>query len=249
MGCGVCARCVVAVDLFETEIRERDECAPPALEGVGGVYLGEGVAEVLCLDRREGGEDAGEDFGGRAEGVDLVDEFLREELEDGGGFLSVDLETSSDDVFLCVVGAFFAEGAALEAFDHGVLIDAVEVDEGEDVGVELEEPALGEVAGDAVEDEELGVGAVLVAGLLGLDVLLPEFDGEGVGDELASGGVLAEDFAQVGEGVERAEHVAGGEVEEAGDGGEDLALCPFADAWGAEEKDGLVAFVFGHVWG
>lgn len=201
------------------------------------------------LDWGEGGEYAGEDFGGCAEGVDLVDEFGWVELEYGGGFLSVDLESAADDVLLGVVGAFFAEGAALEPLDHGVLIDAVEVHEGEDVGVELEESALGEVARDAVEDEELGVGSVLLTRFLGLDVLLPEFDGEGVGDEFAACGVLAEDLAEVGEGVEGAEHVAGGEVEEARDGGEDLALCPFADAWGAEEEDGLVAFVLGHVWG
>ena len=76
---------------------------------------------------------------------------------------------------------------------------------------------------------------------LRVDVLLPHGNGQFVGNQFSSGTALQELLAEVAGHIKRAEHVATGQVVEAGDMPENLALRSLADAGCPEEQDGLVS--------
>src|SRR4051812_46650066 len=92
-------------------------------------------------------------------------------------------------------------------------------------------------SGNSVEDEDFGFGMELVDELHALNVLAPDIDGKFVRHELPAGGVFPKESAGFALQVEGAKDIAGGAVEEAGDGAEDFPLRAFAAAGSAEEED------------
>ena len=181
-----------------------------------------------------------EDFLGRLFGIDDVDEFAAVEFEDGGGLAFVGFKPLADDGELGVVEAIFAKGAALEALNHLVDVIAAEVEDGEDIEAVLENAGLVEVAGDAVEDEDVAIGMELAGAGGVIDGLAPEGDGGFIRDEQAAAGVFDELAAEGIFDAEVAEDIAAGAVEETGDGAQDPALGAFAGAGSAEQKNGAI---------
>jgi len=92
-----------------------------------------------------------------------------------------------------------------------------------------------DVPGDAVEYEEVDVGLEEVGLDLGVDLCFPEPDGQFVGDEFSLAGVVDELLADLRAGVQGAEGVPAGEMEEAGDAAEGFPLGAFTAAGGTEE--------------
>lgn len=186
-------------------------------------------------------EDVMEDAGGGLAGVDFGDEGGGVVLEDGFGLGLVGGEAFLDDGVAGVVEAVVFEGAFAEAAGEFGAVGAGEVEDLEDLDVLLHVAGLLDVAGDAIEDEEVDLGFELVGFDTVFDVGLPELDGEVIGYELAAAGVFDEFLAEGGAGVEGAEDIAAGEVVEAGDAAEDDALGAFAAAGGAEDEEGTEA--------
>ncbi len=156
-------------------------------------------------------------------------------IQDRTGLAFVDFEPAANNFIAGVVETIFAQGAAAKALYHFIQIRADEVNDFHDVDGVVEELGLLDVSGDAVEDDKFTVGMELVDHLHALDVLLPEFDGDFVGDELSLAGVFPEYSAHFALEIERPEDVTGGAVIEAGDGTDDFALGSFSAAGGSEE--------------
>ena len=210
----------------------------------------------------EGGEEVGGDGFGFARAVDAT-EFAAAlvPVDEGCGLLGVDGEAALDGLGLVVVALDESAGAAVAcAFGLGWGEDFVE-----DCAAVGAAPASAEAAEDFVVadvDEQRGgdlgvLGGEGVAEGLGLlggageaveqaaefgvvaaEAVEQHLDGELVGDEFAALhvalGFLAE-FRLVADIF--AEHVAGGEVEEAGALGELEGLGAFAGAGGSEQDD------------
>lgn len=113
-------------------------------------------------------------------------------IQDRLGNSIVGLETAADDFVAGVIEAIFTQGTAAKALYHFIQIRADEVNHLYDVDGVVEEFGLLDVSGDAVEDEDFAVGMELVDHLHALDVLLPKFDRNFVGDELSLAGVFPE---------------------------------------------------------
>jgi hypothetical protein len=186
-------------------------------------------------------KDFTKDLVGVAVGVDGDDFVISVEFEDGAGFFFVDGEAFLDDFVTGVVDAVFFEGAAAHAFDEFLAVGAGEVEDFADIEVVLQELGLVEIAREAVEDEVVDFRFEAAEGGHVVDVMLPEVQDDFIGDELATAGVFHEGFAYFGAEVDGAEDFTAGDVEEAGDGSEDAALCAFAGTGGSDEE---VAAIF-----
>jgi hypothetical protein len=81
---------------------------------------------------------------------------------------------------------------------------------------------------------------------VGIDALLhvgiPELHGHVIRHELTTAGVFDEFLPQRRAGVERAKHIAAGEVMKARDGAEHLALRAFAAARSAKDEECAESF-------
>ena len=190
-----------------------EEAAPAVVvdegEGLAGVDV-EAVADggrVVVLADGEGGA------AGVAEAVALGGEGGEVEGGAAGGADAAAGDAGHEDV----VGDFEEEGAAeVDAFAREKV---------------AEEVGLGEGAGEAVEEEDVGGG-------VGVEDFFDHLGDEGVGDEVAGvhvgfgleagGGALLDGTAQ---------EVAGGEVADAGDAGELGGEGAFAGAGCAKEDD------------
>ena len=201
----------------------------------------QGVVEVRVLHRDHSFEDVLENFGRGAHRGDFRDKFRGVVLEDRTGLSIVDLESPSDDPLVGVIEAVLLDGPFLHALDHRVEVGAHEMNDREDVEVRRQCFGLSEVSWDAVEDEEIDLGFEKAQDRLGMHVLTPHLDGELVGDEFASGGEVEKLGAKIAGGIQRAEDITTGKMEEPRDLAENLALSPLAGSRGAEKKNGLVS--------
>lgn len=75
---------------------------------------------------------------------------------------------------------------------------------------------LGQVAGDAVEDEDVGLRADAARGLDLGELLGPKADGQVVGNEFAPARILEKGFAERRLGIEGTEDVAAGAMPKPG---------------------------------
>ena len=107
--------------------------------------------------------------------------------------------------------------------------------------VGVERHGLPGTARDAIKYQQVLLGLVDAQDRLRVDVLLPHGNGQFVGHQFSSGAALQELFAEGAGHIKRAEHIAAGQVVEAGDMPENLALRSLADAGCPEEQDGLVS--------
>jgi hypothetical protein len=96
---------------------------------------------------------------------------------------------------------------------------------------------LRDVPRDAVEHQEIDVRLVDVGIAPIVDLGLPQLDRELVGHQFAAARVVDKALAEGGAGVQRAEDIATGTVEEARDGTEDLPLGSLARARRAEDEE------------
>ena len=162
-------------------------------------------------------------------------------IQDGCSFVFVHLKASTNDLLIGVVKAILLQGAPPHAHDHGVHITTHQMDDVQDFQIRVKGHGLPGTARDAIKDQQVLLGLVDTQDRLRVDVLLPHGNGQFVGDQLSSGAALQELFAEVAGHIKRTEHVATGQVVEAGDMPENLALRSLADAGCPEEQDGLVS--------
>ena len=127
----------------------------------------------------------------------------------------------------------------LHSLNQCILVITNEMDDTQHLDVLLENLDLLDTTWNAIKQQQIGIGLVLVGVDETLDVLLPEEAGQFVWNEKTLSRVLEEFLTKSGLAIEPAEHVAGGKMDEAGHGSEDLALGSLADTWLAKEKNGL----------
>ena len=161
--------------------------------------------------------------------------------QDGCSFVFVHLKASTNDLLIGVIKAILFQGAPPHTHDHGVYITAHQMDDIQHFQVGVERHGLPGTARDAIKYQQVLLGLVDTQDRLRVDVLLPHGNGQFVGDQFSSGAALQELFAQGAGHIKRAEHIATGQVVEAGDMPENLALRSLADAGCPEEQDGLVS--------
>lgn len=200
----------------------------------------------LCefVEGDDAAEDGVEDDGGVLGGVDVGDPFAGVEVEHGFAFFLVGADAAFDGFVAGVVEAVFLEGALADAAVEFLTVRAGEVEDVEDVDERFHEAGLFDVAGNAIEHEEIDIGLDEVHFGAGVDICLPELDGEFVGDEFAAAGVFDEFLAEWGTGIEGAEDFTADEMDEAGDAAEDGSLGAFAAAGGSEDQECPEAHVF-----
>lgn len=126
-----------------------------------------------------------EHFSGGIHRVDFDDVFVRVELKDFLGFVFVNFKAAADHLGLCVVGAVFLHRALAHAVKECFLVFADEVNDFEDVAVAVEFFGLIHAAGQAVEDQEVGVWLEEAKDRVGVHVLVPDAHGDVVWNEIA----------------------------------------------------------------
>ena len=173
--------------------------------------------------------------------INFVNDAGRVVIQDGCGFVFVHLKASTNDLLIGVIKAILFQCAPPHAHDHGVYITAHQMDDVQHFQVGVERHGLPGTARDAIKYQQVLLGLVDTQDRLRVDVLLPHGNGQFVGDQFSSGTALQELFAQVAGHIKRAKHIATGQVVEAGDMPENLALRSLAYAGCSEEQDGLVS--------
>jgi hypothetical protein len=159
----------------------------------GSVDFAGGFCEFVEGD--DAAEDGVEDDGGVLGGVDVGDPFTRVEVEHGFAFFLVGADAAFDGFVAGVIEAVFLEGALADAAVEFLTVRAGKVEDVEHVDEGFHEAGLFDVAGDAIEHEKVDIGLEEVHFGTGVDIGLPELDGEFVGDEFASAGVFDEFLA------------------------------------------------------
>ena len=173
--------------------------------------------------------------------INFVNDAGRVVIQDGCGFIFVHLKASTNDFLIGVIKAILFQGAPPHAHDHGVYITAHQMDDIQHFQVGVERHGLPGTARDAIKYQQVLLGFVDTQDRLRVDILLPHRNGEFVGHQLSAGAALQELLAEVAGHIKRAEHIAAGQVVEAGDMPENLALRSLAYAGCPEEQDGLVS--------
>ena len=192
--------------------------------------LGHGGGAGLSLELGQHLEHIAQDAHRRLGGVDGVNEAVAVMVEHRPGLGLVHLEPVSDGVEVGVVEPVFAQGPGLKPLDHDVEILAEKIQHADDVEGVVEELSLGGVAGNAVEQQCVGLGIEGSVVDPVLDVIMPEFDGGLVGDKLPLAGVVEEGLANRVLHPQVAEEVAAGDVQVGGDAAKDLPLRALAGA-------------------
>jgi hypothetical protein len=141
----------------------------------------------------------------------------------------------ADDFDVGVIGAMFLRGALAESLDDLLDVVALEIYDGAHVEVGRHKLGLADRPRDSVEKEILIDGLKAAGGNGFRHRVAPEPDGQFIGDEGSGFGIFGEFAADFGVGIERAEHVAAGEVMHERHSAEDFSLCSFAAAGRAEE--------------
>ena len=209
------------------------------------MLIAEWIPDRTLGGGHDGIEDVLQDVARQSDGIDLHDLRGVVMIEDRSGFVLVDLNASSNDFLIGIIGSILLLGPFLHPSDQRIAVLADEMDHTEDLDMVFEDPGLFHASRNAIEQEQIRIGFVLVGVDESLDVLLPESTGQFIWDQQALGGVLQELLAQFRFAVEAAEHVACGKMDEAGHGSDDGALGTLSNTWLAEEQDGLESFWHG----
>ncbi len=130
-------------------------------------------------------EDVHQDLAGQADGVDVGDERVVIEIKYGTGFFVVHIDAAANDRFVGIVGAARVNRPLLNPGDQSIGIRAGEVYDPQYVDVLVDHARLPGASGDAVENEQVGVGSVTVRIDEALNVLPPQADRQVVWDEQA----------------------------------------------------------------
>ena len=149
-------------------------------------------------------------------------------VKNWAGLGLVYFEPVVDGIEVGVVEPVFAQCPGLKPLDHDVEILAEKIQHADDIEGVVEELSLGGVAGNAVEQQCVGLGIEGSVVDPVLDVIMPEFDGGLVGDKLPLAGVVEEGLANRVLHPQVAEEVAAGDVQVIGYFTEDLPLCALA---------------------
>ena len=105
----------------------------------------------------------------------------------------------------------------------------------------LHEQGLGDIPGNAVQDEMVACRDKF-SGIHSLaDRLVPEAYGHLVGHKPSLAGVFQERRTQFACSIQGTEYITAGAVVKSRYFSEDLALCPFAAAGSAENQDGAIS--------
>jgi hypothetical protein len=201
----------------------------------------ERVVEVLVLHRNHRFKDVLEYFSRGAHRGDFRDELGGIVSEDRTGLSIVDLKSPSDDPLVRVIEAILLDGSFLHPLDHRIEVGAYKMNDRQNVEVRRQSLRLSEATWNAIEDEEIDLRFEEAQDGLCVHILTPHLDGEFVGNELPSRGVVKELGAKIAGGIQRSEDIATGEMEEPRDLAENLALSPLAGSRGAEEENSLIA--------
>ena len=169
-----------------------------------------------------------------------MDEAFAVEVQDGLGFLFVNLQALTDDIQVGIIQAVVLERAALHPGDEVFLFLRREIKHGDDVEVVAQHFGLMDVARDAVEHEGVGVGMKPPHLDAGRNEVAPQFNGRAVGHERTFAGVFDENFSEVAVRAQVPEHVAAGAMEETGDRAERAAMRALAGAGRAKHQNGFV---------
>lgn len=167
-------------------------------------------------------------------------QLLAVKTENWARLLFVHFEPMPDDVKVGVVQTVFLESATLESVNERIKIGAVQVKDCLHIQQAVEHLSLMQIAGDAVQHEDIGLRMETSSALGVLDKIPPQLHGRLIGHELAATGVFDEHFGQRIRRAQGAEDIATRAVKEMRDGAENLALGAFACAGRAEEEDGFV---------
>ncbi len=157
----------------------------------------------------------------------------------------VHVDASSNNSFISVVGSVGMLGTLFHALDECVSVGAHEMHDSKYVDVLVDHRSLRCAAGNAVEHQQICIGAILVGVDEALYVLSPETNSEIVRDEETLYRVLEELLAEFALAVETAEHVAGCQMDESRDRAEDLALRSLPNAGLSKQKNGLEGVAHG----
>ena len=179
----------------------------------------------------------------RHRGINAGDFFGRVIIEHRLGLHIVNHQPFLNHVVIGIIKPIFLQGPTAESFDHLGQIRTLEVDDFDDIERVIQKSGLLDVARDAIENQHLRQRAELLDHLHPLDVLLPEFDGEFIGNKLAPAGILPENSTHLAAEIERAEDVAASGVKKAGDRADDLPLGAFTATRGTKKQHALISHI------
>lgn len=181
--------------------RERRVCLADA-----GIH----ALEVFVLHMDNVVEDLRQNSCGRAHCVDFDHGVFGVVLKDRVRLALVDLEAALDHFVLGVVGAILFKSALLHALEKLNFVSTYKMDDFEYVNVAIKKTGLLDAAGQAIKNEKVLGRLKEAEDGVGVNVLMPDANGDVVGHELATRGVLIEDLAKLGGDIEVAEDLAGG---------------------------------------
>ena len=157
-------------------------------------------------------ENRGKHLRGALGGIDLDDVLGRIAREERTGLFLVNIPAMADDLFARIIGTVLLQSPAPQALDHLLLVGTDEMHNLQHLDMSGEQLGLLGIAGNSIENEQVGIGLVVVENLPRVHVLLPELYGDVVRYEGSARGVLADLLAQLGVDIDGAENIAAGEV-------------------------------------
>ena len=119
----------------------------------------------------------------------------------------IHFHSSSEHICIEIIRSLLNDRTPLDSLDHHVDILDLENDDLGDLHVLFKQIGLAERSGDPVEEQELLGRKIAVCGDESMDVMVPDFDRDLVGDEESFSGVFVVDHAGRGLGGEASEDV------------------------------------------
>ena len=170
-------------------------------------------------------------------GVDVGDQGIRVEFKNRLGLRFVGGDPLLDDAVGSIVHAVVLERALAHPAGQFLAIRTGEVEDLVDLQEVGDHLGLRDIARNAVEYQKVDVRLVNVGVAPVVDLGFPQLDGQFIRHQIAAAGIMDEALADGGAGVERAEDIAAGAVEEARDGPEDFPLGALARTRRAEDQE------------
>jgi len=180
-------------------------------------------------------EDIAQDLIGPLISIDVGDQLLAVEVEDGRGFFHVNFLATFDHFDVDIVETILFQRPALQAVVNLVFVRAFEMENTADVEAVAEDLGLVDIAGNAIEDEEVDVGLETASLDHAVNLVGPEADRNIVGDQLAFTGILQKGFAEIGANINSPKNIATGAMKKAGNGTENFTLGSFAGTRSAKK--------------
>jgi hypothetical protein len=185
-------------------------------------------------------EDIAQDLVGPLIGIDVRGELGSVKLKDGHGLFHVNFLAALNHFDINIIEPVLLEGATLEAVVDLGFVRALQMEDAADVEFIAEDLRLVDVAGNAIENEEIDVGFEASGLHHAIDLIGPKADRNIVRNQLAFARILQKSLAEIGADIDGAKNIAAGAMKKAGDGAENFTLGSFARTRSTKKKEGFI---------